>query len=188
MSIESFNKAFDISMEHEGVYSNDLDDRGKETYRGISRNFHPTWSGWKIIDENKNNLKQVFDILDKHTRNFYLKEFWLKCNCDNLNPNIAIELFDSSINCGWMTACKWLQQSINFLNNNQKIYKDNIVDGLIGSNTLNSLKLCSSHYGEDYIKLILKIMNILQGSHYLELMKKFPVNEKYIGWFKRVSL
>jgi lysozyme family protein len=188
MSIETFNKAFDISMGHEGLYSNDPDDIGKETYRGISRNFHPTWSGWEIIDKNKNNLKQVFNILDKQTRNFYLREFWLKCNCDNLNPDIAIELFDSSINCEWITACKWLQQSINFLNKNQQIYKDIKVDGFIGSETLNSLKSCLQHYGEDYVKLILKIMNILQGYHYLELMRKFPVNEKYIGWFKRVSL
>ena len=37
-------------MEHEGGYVDDRDDRGGETYRGISRNNFPDWKGWKKID------------------------------------------------------------------------------------------------------------------------------------------
>lgn len=188
MSIENFNKSFDVTMGHEGGYSNDPQDPGGETYKGIARNYHPNWKGWEIIDKNIKNLSIVTDDLDILVRNFYLTEFWFKCNCDNLHPYIASELFDSAVNCGIIPSCKWLQESINFLNNNQKHYPDIRVDGSIGSGTISALKQFINIYGIDYYKIIIKIMNILQGNHYLELMRKYPVKEKYIGWFKRVSL
>jgi len=37
--------------------------------------------------------------------------------------------------------------------------------------------------------ILLKIMNVLQGMHYISYMNKSPVQEKYArGWFGRVSL
>jgi len=37
--------------------------------------------------------------------------------------------------------------------------------------------------------VLLKVMNIFQGMHYIEYMRKDPVQEKYArGWLKRVKL
>jgi lysozyme family protein len=184
MGSESFIKAFKITSEFEGISSNDVDDPGGQTYRGISRVFFPNWLGWKLIDAGNPS----FNELDQLVKNFYLNEFWNRCNCSNMHEIIAIELFDSAVNCGVTQACKWLQESLNFLNNNQKDYKDIMVDGNVGKNTLWTINQCMYRNGPDYHTLIVKIMNILQGTLYLNIMRKYPVKEKYTGWFKRVSL
>ena len=50
----SFKRAFRLIIEgYEGNYSNDKDDPGGETYKGISRNMNKDWEGWKIIDSYK---------------------------------------------------------------------------------------------------------------------------------------
>ncbi len=45
-----FDKAFNFVQNHEGIYSDDPDDSGCETYRGVSRAHNPLWPGWAIID------------------------------------------------------------------------------------------------------------------------------------------
>ena len=44
-----FKIAFQKTLLHEGNYSNDPSDLGGETYKGIARNIHSSWSGWRII-------------------------------------------------------------------------------------------------------------------------------------------
>ena len=44
-----FKKAYDKTMGHEGGYVHDPDDAGGETYKGISRRYHPGWEGWKVV-------------------------------------------------------------------------------------------------------------------------------------------
>ena len=48
-----YKEAIKKTLKYEGGYVNDKDDRGGETYRGVSRRYHPNWSGWKIVDEYK---------------------------------------------------------------------------------------------------------------------------------------
>lgn len=45
-----FNKIHVTTMKAEGGYANNPADAGGETYKGIARKMHPTWSGWKYID------------------------------------------------------------------------------------------------------------------------------------------
>ena len=49
----SFKKALEHTLKREGCYANHGKDRGKETYKGISRKYHPKWPGWELIDEAK---------------------------------------------------------------------------------------------------------------------------------------
>jgi len=41
---------------HEGLYANNPQDAGGETYQGIARKKIPLWSGWKLIDQAKGQL------------------------------------------------------------------------------------------------------------------------------------
>jgi len=60
------------------------------------------------------------------------------------------------------------------------------VDGAFGTNTLNAL---NSYLAIDNNSFLLKIMNILQGMHYINYMNKSPVQEKYArGWLERVEI
>jgi len=75
---------------------------------------------------------------------------------------------------------------VNLLNRNQKNYVDIVEDGLLGRNTLKALNACLEN---DDISVLLKVMNIFQGMHYIEYMRKDPVQEKYArGWLKRVKI
>ena len=53
MSNQFFGEIFKKTMGHEGGYAFHELDRGGETYKGIARNFHKNWEGWKIVDNCK---------------------------------------------------------------------------------------------------------------------------------------
>lgn len=187
----SFNKAFDKTMGHEGGYSNDPDDFGGETYRGISRRFHPTWQGWRIIDGlRRGSLHRLTDTIQKEldllTRQFYQENYWNKFGGDQISfQPLAEELFDTSVNLGVGRAVKFLQIALNCLNRNQSLYDDLKEDGIFGLKTLDALNCID---GDD-LKLIFKMLNVLQGIHYITIMQSDPTQEKFCrGWFKRVAI
>ena len=89
-----FEPAFQKTMKFEGGYVNDPDDRGGETYRGISRKHHPDWPGWGILkkaEENRYNIERRIsdDALQAAVREFYQAEFWapLKSPPTSTSPN-----------------------------------------------------------------------------------------------------
>ena len=186
---ESFKKAYAITMKHEGGYVNDPDDRGGETYSGISRRWHPGWEGWRIIEGCKADPEfpsclAKIKSLQEQVELFYFRNFWAKNNCEQMPEIIAKEVFDNAINMGPDDSGKFLQHALNALNRNQKIYSDLKVDSWIGTKTLKALDVLVER---NEVELLYKVINILQGAHYIEQMNKFPEQEKYVGWFKRVE-
>lgn len=194
---DTYITAFDHTLKIEGGYVHDLDDAGGETYRGIARRFHPSWPGWVVIDQARGepgfpaNLDQPGrrKALDPLVLQFYRQNFWDAWQGDRvaeLSPAVAMEIFDSAVNAGVNRAVAWFQKSLNALNRNNKLYPDLVVDGSLGSTSLSAFR---AYLRTDSTELLLKIMNILQGSHYIEFMTKSPVQEKYArGWFARVNI
>ncbi|MBN2030185.1 hypothetical protein JW824_08055 [bacterium] len=192
----NFHKAFEKTALHEGGYANDPDDIGGETYKGIARQYHPSWEGWTTIDQIKSSSASDREINEKCSRNqelqesvqsFYKIHFWDRFLGDRiLSQEIAEELFDTGVNMGIHCSVEFLQESLNLLNRNQKDYDDITEDGILGSATLNAL---DQYLENDDASFLLKIMNILQGYHYIEYMRRRPNQEKYArGWLKRVAL
>ncbi|MFW9871638.1 MAG: glycoside hydrolase family 108 protein [Candidatus Thorarchaeota archaeon] len=187
-----FLKAYKITMGHEGGYSQDPDDAGGETYKGISRRYNPQWSGWKLIDDVKSRVDfpKVLDQLQQlqeRVYDFYKKYYWDSNRLDQCRSQaIAEEMFDTAVNMGRARAAKFLQESLNYLNRNGRVYPDLSIDSNIGPATLRALDYILDN-GEEI--LLLKVLNVLQGSFYLNYMRKNPVQEKYMrGWFNRVNL
>lgn len=179
----NFGISFDKTMGHEGFYSNDPTDAGGETYRGISRKFHPAWDGWEIIDIQKPDI--IHADLDPHVRQFYRDHYWNPNKLTNFTQEISNEIFDSGVNMGIGRVAKYFQEALNYLNRNQVVFADLLVDGDIGNKTISAYKKLP----DTDRPVLLKILNILQGNHYLEYMKKDPTQEKYArGWLARVSL
>lgn len=120
-----YKKAIGKVLKAEGGYVNDPQDRGGETYKGISRKFWPTWLGWHIIDLIKtkpgfpNNLQNspAADIkiqLDYEVNSFYYEQFWTKIGGDKIkNQQIAELLVDSAVNEGCVPAIKRAQGIVN---------------------------------------------------------------------------
>jgi lysozyme family protein len=177
-----FDEAFDITMGHEGGYSNDPHDAGGETYRGISRRYHPTWSGWNVIDDTKPNIDN--DELDPYVREFYEAHYWDRLRLDDFwSQSIANEMFDTAVNMGVRRAGKFLQECLNYLNRNESLFSDLVVDGIIGPASIDALNEISEQDGD----ILLTMLNVCQGRHYMEYMKKSPTQERYArGWFTRV--
>jgi lysozyme family protein len=183
-----FHISFYKTLKSEGVYSNNINDKGGETYCGIARNIHPHWEGWPIIDELKSNGFSIFlhqDKLAKSVEEFYKKEYWGLIRGNDLPQDLADELFDTAVNEGPGIAIMFLQQGLNALNRNGKLYQDIVEDGGFGDITLNAL---NTYLLKDKLNILLKILNVLQGFRYLSILKHNPSQEDFIrGWFERVK-
>lgn len=188
----NFDEAFDLIMGYEGGYDNDPYDVGGETYKGIARNYYPEWKGWEIIDQAKEDSRFPYNLrdieeLDKKVKKFYRKLYWNLFWGDKIqNQAIANELFDCGVNLGINRAIKYLQIALNVLNRNATLYSDLVEDGIYGPATHNAL---NTYLSIDDPVYIIKIINILQGYHYISYMKKSPTQERFArGWLKRVSI
>jgi lysozyme family protein len=187
----TFNKAFEeIIVGIEGKYSNDKDDPGGETYKGIARTKNPGFAGWKIIDGLKNggNFPEILEksrLLQDMVMNFYKINYWDIFWGDKLREKISIEMFDQSVNLGPARAIEHLQRSLNILNERETLYKDIKADGIMGNQTLEAYKNCCEKAGE---KILVNTMNMYQGKYYIELMEKQSIFEKFAGLFKRISI
>ena len=193
MIMVDFNQALQKTLLFEGGYSIDPDDVGGETYKGISRRYHPDWTGWPLIDAAKtdsdssfpSNLKDIEELQDLIAV-LYKQLYWDRIWGNSIpEQSIAEKLFDTSVNLGVKRAVGYLQDGLNLLNRNQKNYNDIVSDGLFGRNTLNALKTYLELDDNEPVYL-LKIMGVLQGMQYIEVMRKSPVQEKFArGWLKR---
>lgn len=180
-----FEKAYDLTMGHEGGYANNPNDRGGETYKGIARKHFPKWSGWVTIDAYKNKAALGGDAtLQKQVRAFYKEYFWNALYLDYVNDQrIATELFDTGVNMGTGQAALWLQTVLNVSNRGGKDYADVVKDGKIGHKTVTIL---NAHPRPDEV---LKALNCLQGAKYIAICEANPSQEEfYRGWMKRVVL
>jgi len=179
-----FNIAFEKTMEHEGLYSSNKYDFGGETYRGISRKYHPEWEGWATFDKQRSNINH--GELDHLVRSFYKEHYWDPNLLSSFPQDVANEMFDTGVNLGRRTAAKFLQQALSYLNKNEQLFPDLVDDGIVGPKTIKALNII---HNRKETKLLLKIMNVLQGYHYLSYMKKSPTQEVFArGWFKRVEI
>ena len=151
--ITGFKQIFSITMGHEGGYSDDPDDPGGETYKGISRVFHPGWLGWAIVDHWKeapprsrdDGWLKEHESLQRQVRGFYRAQFWDTFRGDEvlaIAPEIAEELFDTGVNMSTERAVRFLQGALNVLNRQGQSWPDLDEDGLIGAKTLAALKVC----------------------------------------------
>lgn len=101
-------------------------DKGGETYKGIARNFHPSWAGWAIIDAIKNSLHLSpnlvhSDALDRvlesqsalpgQVEAFYREKFWAPLGVDKEAQAIADKAFDIAVNMSVEAAKKMLMQA-----------------------------------------------------------------------------
>ena len=116
-----YKQAIGKILKSEGGYVNDPDDRGGETYTGISRKFWPGWLGWTIIDELKKagkfprkpvtpNEIEIDTQLQYEVRMFYYHQFWIQIGGDKIkNQPIAEMLLDSAVNEGIVPAIRRAQ-------------------------------------------------------------------------------
>lgn len=168
-----FEAAFAEVIGYEGGYVNLKSDRGGETKYGISKRSYPDLN--------------IASITLDDAKNIYFNDFWnfRTLRLGNIkNENVAIEIFDTSVNAGQGTAGRILQTALNKMNRNQRLYKDLLVDGWLGVTTLKALENILDR-GE--AKSLLKVLNGEQYILYSNIVKNDPTQEiNFVGWMRRV--
>lgn len=81
-----FDRAFELTIGHEGGYVHDRDDPGGETKFGISKRYHPD------VDIKALTLEQAKAI--------YRRDYWEANGCDKLPWPLSYLLFDACVNQG----------------------------------------------------------------------------------------
>ena len=176
----------------EGEYSNDSIDVGGETCCGIARKYHPYWPGWEFIDARRSDssfpacLNQE-ERLNVKIRAFYKHQYWESFwGDDMISQALAERMLDIAVNMGTMRAVGYLQRALNVLNRNEVFYADILVDGIYGPATNATLSVYM--YKAD-LEYLLKTILILQGMHYLDYMRRSPIQEKFArGWLNRLRM
>ena len=164
----------------EGGYANNKDDSGGETMYGIT----------EAVARKSGYTDDMRDLPREKATEIYEKKYWHAVSADKLfyfSPSITREVVDTAVNMGPKIAAKFLQRSLNILNNKQKLYRDIVADGKIGPVTLNTLRSYLNYRDE---KTLLKTLNLYQGAYYIELTERREKDESFFyGWVRnRVSI
>lgn len=167
----------------EGGFSNHPSDTGGATMWGIT-----------VSVARRNGYAGDMHALPRATAvRIYREEYLVKpgfAAIAEISEPIAEELFDTGVNMGQSLPATWLQQSLNALNGQGKLYPDIREDGDIGPGTRAALKAYLKARAPDATSVMLKALNCLQGARYLELARGRTANEDFaFGWLRnRVAL
>lgn len=176
------DEIFNIILEKEGGYVNNPNDKGGPTNWGITQavaNAHGYTGDMRNLTR-----AQALDI--------YEADYWYGPRFDQvatLSPDIAAELCDTGVNMGPAVAAKFLQRTLNVMNNQGSLYPDITADGQIGPRTIAALKSYLTTRGSTATRVMLKALNSLQGARYIDISEQRPANEAFtFGWFERVEI
>ena len=192
--MNTFEQILNKTLASEGGYSNAKTDKGGETYKGISRRWHPNWDGWEIVDMVKEvdggfealergNISNVASPayqakLDQLVKLFYFEEFWKKIKGDAIafiDKDIAFEVFDMEVNSN--DGARILQKALNHLGTKLT------VDGIVGPVTLHALSEAVDRYGKEKVLDTYQKFRVL---HYAEEVRRDPSQAaNIVGWVKR---
>ncbi len=162
-----FTDAFEEVIRNEGgyVFHNVPGDRGGDTYAGISRRYHPSWSGWHYVDANEMGSPALSD----EVRKFYREHFWNRLRGDHIqDQRIAETLFDFSVNAGLRTAVRLAQKILGAT-----------PDGLLGPITI---KLLNEYPANEFLYRYA----MAKVARYAEIVNSDSSQSKFLlGWINR---
>jgi len=165
-------------LQKEGFRSNHSDDLGGDTTYGITEKTARKL-GYSGL---------MADLSKQQARDLYRREYIERVRFDEIHKisaTIGHELIDTGVNMGQVIAAKFLQRWLNAYNKKQAYYADLLVDGLIGSATLNALKAFLKHRGNEGEQVLCKSLNCSQGARYLDITEARERNETFVyGWMK----
>lgn len=179
----TIDQMIEITIGHEGKYSNHPDDTGGETMWGIT----------KAVARKNGYTGPMAQLPRAEAVRIYREEYAVKPWFDvvaSIYPKLGAELFDSGVNLGPKWPSLWLQISLNVFNNQGQFYADIAEDGKIGAGTIRALRAYKQKRGDEGEDVICKAVNCLQGARYIDITRNRERNESFIyGWFRnRVGL
>ncbi|MCC7144228.1 MAG: hypothetical protein IT349_19205 [Candidatus Eisenbacteria bacterium] len=172
-----FERALEKTLGVEGGFSNDKADRGGATRFGITERV-----------ARANGYTGMMDQLPAEwATRIYKAQYWDTLRLDHIadvSERVAFEMFDTGVNMGIGRAGVFLQRALGALGGSE--IKP---DGVIGPMTMAALKAFLAHRGRDGETVLLRALNALQATRYLEICEADPTQKRFIyGWLlQRVS-
>lgn len=162
---DDFDASLAFVLHWEGGFSDDPDDHGGPTNRGITQSEYDTWRKQQGLQ-----TRDVRDIDDRELETIYRGDYWSKAGSDWLPRNVDLLQFDTAVLMG-------VTRSICFLQAAAGVRVDGVLgpvtkDAVAGAN-LNDLatKYCSS-----------------RESYCYALVQKDPSQQKFLGgWLNRLN-
>ena len=174
---EILDIALKLTLGIEGDYSNDPKDSGGKTRYGITEAKARSWGyQGEMKDFPLDLAKTIYEV-----------DYWDAIQLDRVSDKsiaLALEMFDTGVNCGIHKPVVFLQRLLNVLNREERDYPDIKVDGIIGSMTLSSLEAFLNKRGKKGEEVLVSVMNAQQAVFYMELAEKREKDETFVyGWF-----
>lgn len=176
-------KIINDTIGKEGAYSNHPSDLGGPTRWGVTQ-----------TEARRNGYDGDMQVYPREMAvAVYLKNYWTAPKINTIlsvNESIAEKLFDIGVNMGTSWAGLFLQQALNGLNGQGKLYADISEDGDIGGATRAALSAYLTKRGTDGVSVMLKALNVLQGARYFSITRARQQNEDFLyGWLRtRIGL
>lgn len=183
VEIHSVRQIIHALIQREGDYVDHAHDRGGPTRYGITE-ATARRNGYDGDMEDL-PLGVAFDI--------YSQEYWVKpgyAEIEKIDLPIAVEMFDTAVMSGPVTAGRFLQRALNAFNRDGRDYPDLKIDGIPGSVTRAALQTFLRIRGDAGSKTLLMFLNCQQGVYLMQLAEADPTQQDFMfGWaYHRVTL
>lgn len=103
---ELFKKALRFVLNREGGYSNNPNDKGGATNKGITQNIYNAY-----LKRKGRPTRDVRNITDAEVEDIYYSSYWLGAGCEKMSPVFAVVCFDTAVNMGVGRVKPFLQEA-----------------------------------------------------------------------------
>ncbi|WP_417762179.1 glycoside hydrolase family 108 protein [Shewanella sp.] len=170
----------DALIIREGGYSNRKNDRGGATRYGITE----ATARRHGYEGDMANLPYDLAV------DIYASEFWQSLKLDSIgdiSQPLAVQLFDFGVNSAPKNAATQLQLLLNVLNDEQRLYADLTVDGILGSKTIAALTAYQRARGNDGMTILTEALRALRISFCVDIaINDASQEENIFGWLSRI--
>lgn len=117
---ENFDKMLKFVLLREGGYSNNPNDKGGETNKGITYQTYNSYRKSRGLSP-----RSVKYITDEEVRDIYYNNYYKASGADKIqNPKLAAYVFDTAVNMGVSRAKEFLAKSGNGLNTYEQLRRN----------------------------------------------------------------
>lgn len=156
----------------EGGYVNDPADPGGETNHGITVE----------VARQSGYTGSMKDLPKEFAQKIYFEDYITKPGffpLVEMQPAVAHKMVDAGVNVGTSRPSRWLQLTLNTLSRGGADYPILVVDGKVGTSTINAYASLAKKRGEvKACELVIKMLDAHQANYYASLnMPSYQV-----GW------
>lgn len=169
----AFRNALTFVLSAERGYVNDPTDRGGETNLGISDKRDGVADGMTDVDGDGKPDTRIRDLTVEQAGQIYFRDYWYPAYCPLWPDEVALFVFDSSVQHGAKKAVQLLQEAVGFTGKS--------VDGIAGKNTRAAVGSADPDW-------LMNRLYLRRSRYYADIIKSNPSQGKFLnGWFNRLD-